>query len=267
MLVELLCLALFLSLSMSLAWAVRMRTGRSGWIDAIWSAAIGLASLAAAFAPAPPSAIKSRAFLAAAMILLWAGRLATHLAARTRGAADDPRYASLAREWGGDFPRRLFAFLQIQAAAGLPLVLAVAAAARSTEPFPSGGDMLGLALAMAALAGESVSDRQLVRFRRFHPEGGVCEIGLWRYSRHPNYFFEFLFWCAWPLMALDPAGVHLPQLVALGAPALIYWLLVHVSGIPLLEKHMLASRGAAFEAYRRRVNAFFPGPRRADRGG
>jgi steroid 5-alpha reductase family enzyme len=249
-----------LSLAMALAWLTRMRTGQSGWIDAIWSAATGLAAFVLALAP-PSAAPFGRRALAAGLVLIWAARLAGHIFARTRGAGDDPRYAALAREWGAAFPRRLFVFLQIQAAAALPLVGAVALAARSPRPFPDLFDLAGGLVAIAALAGEGLADAQLAQFRRAAPSGGLCEIGLWGASRHPNYFFEFLFWCAWPLIAFDPSGAYPRGLLALAAPAFIYWLLAHVSGVPPLEKHMRASRGAAFDDYARRVNRFFPGPR------
>ena len=87
----------------------------------------------------------------------------------------------------------------------------------------------------------------------------VCEAGLWRYSRHPNYFFEWVFWCAWPLFAVGTSAWAWTSLLA---PALMYWLLVHVSGIPPHEEHMLRSRGDKFRALQARVNAFFPGPRK-----
>ncbi|HUO53707.1 MAG TPA: DUF1295 domain-containing protein [Rhodoblastus sp.] len=256
----LLAIAAGLSLALSLAWLVRIRTGQSGWIDAIWSLATGLAGLVVALGPglSPPS---GRALLAAGLVLAWSLRLASHLFVRTRGACDDPRYAALAKEWGADFPRRLFIFLQIQAAAALPLVAAIALAARAPRPFPDLLDCAGMLVAVAALAGEALADAQLARFRRHAPRGALCETGLWRLSRHPNYFFEFLFWCAWPLIAFDRTGVYPEGWLAFAAPLFIYWLLVHVSGVPPLEKHMRASRGAAFEAYARRVNAFFPLPR------
>jgi steroid 5-alpha reductase family enzyme len=250
-----------LSLAMAMAWLVRMRTGRSGWIDTIWSAATGLVAFVLAWAPSSGAPFERRA-LAASLVAVWAARLAGHIFSRTRGAGEDPRYAALAREWGADFPRRLFVFLQIQAAAALPLVGAVAVAACAPRPFPDVFDLAGLVVAAAALFGEALADAQLAQFRRAAPSGGICEIGLWKYSRHPNYFFEFLFWCAWPLLALDLSGAFPQGLLALAAPAFIYWLLVHVSGVPPLEKHMRASRGAGFEAYARRVNVFFPGPRR-----
>ena len=248
----------WLGLAMSFAWTVRMRTGQSGWIDAIWSGATGLAGLVAALAAI--SASFGRPLLAAALVLAWGGRLAGHIAARTRGAGDDPRYAAFEKEWGVDFSRRLFLFLQIQAVAAWPLVGAVALAARSSRPFPDGLDFVGVVVAAAGLAGEGLSDAQLARFRRTAPRGSICEVGFWRYSRHPNYFFEVLFWCGWPLIAFDPG--HRLSLVALAAPLIMYGLLNYVSGVPPLEKSMRESRRATFDAYTRRVNRFFPGPRR-----
>ena len=93
-------------------------------------------------------------------------------------------------------------------------------------------------------------------------KGGVCEIGLWAYSRHPNYFFEWMAWLAYPVIAVGLPARNGFGLLAFAGPLLMYWLLVLVSGIPPLEKHMLLSRGEAFAAYQRRVNAFFLGPRR-----
>src|SRR5579863_5848415 len=129
----------WLALAMVFAWAVRLGTGQSGWMDAIWSAATGLSGIFVALTAAPASF--GRPWLAAALVLSWSARLAGHIGARTRGAGDDPRYAALEREWGADFSRRLFLFLQIQAAAAWPLVAAVAIAARSPRPFPDAFDL------------------------------------------------------------------------------------------------------------------------------
>ncbi len=233
---------------MSFAWFVRMRTGQSGWIDAIWAAATG----AAAIAYIGPHG--GRSLFAAAVVGFWAVRLAVHIAWRANGARDDPRYAALAREWGDAFPRRLFLFLQIQAAASLPLVAAAGIAARAPRPFPDVFDALGLLVALCGLAVEAVADEQLRRWRKGEPHGALCEAGLWGFSRHPNYFGEFLFWCAWPLIGFGGwRGA-----AALAAPAFIYLLLDRVSGVPPLEKHMRASRGAAFDDYAARVPRFFP---------
>ena len=250
--------AAMLSAFMAFAWIVQRLTGRSGWVDTIWSLAVGMGGVLAAEWP-DSAADPGRRIAVAVAITLWSLRLAGHIAARTKGGEDDPRYAELAKQWGSLFPVYLFVFLQIQAAAALILVLAVRLAAIRPGPFPAIGDMLGLALLVVAVIGEAVADAQLARFAKAHKgQKAVCDVGLWAWSRHPNYFFEWLGWCAWAVVAMDPLWPW--GWMAVAAPCLMYVLLVHVSGLPPLEAHMLKSRGAAFEAYRARVNAFFPGP-------
>ena len=247
-----------LVVAMTGAWVVQQLTGSSGWVDTIWSLAVGAGGLAAALLSAR-EAVAGRQVFVALLVAIWSLRLAWHIAARTRGAGEDPRYAALAQRWGRNFAPRLFVFLQIQAAAAFVLVLAVRMAAINPAPFPSLADMIGMVILLAAILGEAISDAQLSRFRRaHHGQKAVCDVGLWAYSRHPNYFFEWLAWCAWPFLALDATNWRAEALVALAAPVMMYVLLVHVSGIPPLEAHMIASRGDSFRAYQLRVNAFFP---------
>jgi steroid 5-alpha reductase family enzyme len=249
--------AIWLSLAMAIAWGVQRVTGLSGWIDTIWSLAVGLGGIAAALFAHGNFDRRMAVFV---LIAAWAARLASHIGSRTHGSGEDPRYAKFIEEWGDGAAWRLFVFLQIQALAAFILVLAVYLAAASNASFPRLLDGAAIFFAMLALVGEAIADRQLTRFRRSpQAKTEVCEIGLWQYSRHPNYFFEWLFWCAWPLFALTASPW---TWTALLAPVLMYWLLVHVSGLPPLEEHMLRSRGDKFRSLQNRVNAFFPGPRR-----
>lgn len=250
--------AAFLALAMAGAWAVQRSTGNSGWIDAVWSFATGAAGVAMALAPVdgPPD---GRQILAAVLVGAWGLRLGWHIAARSAGAADDPRYAALRGEWGAAFHSRLFWFLMIQAACALVLALAVLTASRGPAPFPAVTDFLAVAIMLVGVGGEALADAQLRAFRADPANRGkVCDTGLWGWSRHPNYFFEWLVWLAWPVMALG--GGWGWGVVTLAAPVLMYWLLVHASGIPPLEAAMLRSRGALYAAYQARVSAFFPWP-------
>ncbi len=251
-------IAICLSLAMAGAWTIQRSTGKSGWIDTIWSAAVGVGGVVAvSFAGGD----FERRVVLVIVICAWSLRLASYIGSRTRGAAEDPRYAKLIEDWGDGAEWRLFLFLQIQALVAFVLVLAVYLAAASEGPFPGAIDVLAILVAIAALGGEAISDAQLARFRRTSAaKTEVCEVGFWRYSRHPNYFFEWLFWCCWPLFA--SAG-SMSDGLSLLAPLMMYWLLVHVSGIPPLEDHMLRSRGGKFRALQHRVNAFFPGPRKS----
>lgn len=247
--------AITLSVTMTLAWGLVRKSGKSGWIDAIWSFSVGIGAIIAVVLA---DATWQRRSAILILVLAWSLRLGLHITQRSVSHGDDPRYAKLITEWGESASSRLFWFLQIQALAAFILVLSVYLAAMSRPGFPIFWDMIAVAIIAVALMGEALSDSQLARFRKT-PEAKteICETGLWAYSRHPNYFFEWLFWCAWPLMAITASPWSWLSLLA---PIQMYWLLVHVSGIPPLEQHMLKSRGEKFRAVQQRVNAFFPGP-------
>lgn len=253
-----LLLGLLCAGAMALAWRVVIATGNSGWTDAFWSFTVGAAGVLAAIGPLEGTEITPRNWLVALLVGLWSGRLGLHIARRTLRGKDDPRYAELKRGWGSRWKPHMLLFLQIQAAVALVLAVAVMAAAHYPAPLGP-GDALGVLIALVAIVGEATADRQLTRFAR-NPanRGKVCDTGLWAWSRHPNYFFETLYW-----VALVPIGIgHVWGWVALAAPVMMFVLLRYVSGVPPLEQHMLRSRGAAFAAYQQRVPVFFPRPPR-----
>jgi steroid 5-alpha reductase family enzyme len=252
-------LAAGLSAAMALAWVVQWRVGNAGWVDVAWTAATGLAGVAAALVPVdgPPG---PRQWLVAALAAIWALRLGLHLAQRVAQGPEDARYAGFRQEWGAAYQARMFVFLQIQAAAALLLALVMLAAARNPAPGLTVADDLGVLVMAVAIAGEGLADTQLRRFRADPAHRGqVCDVGLWAWSRHPNYFFEWLVWLAYPLLAISPG--YLWGWFALAGPLFMYWLLVHVSGVPPLEAQMRKSRGAAWDRYAARTSVFFPWPR------
>lgn len=254
--------ALVLALVMAIAWAVVLRTGKSGWTDTFWSGAIGVVGAVAVLVPTAPGEPNSRSFLVAALVAVWSARLAIHIGGRTLRGGDDPRYAQLRQQWGRHYRSRLLLFLEIQAAVAAVLVVAVLVAGHNPAPLGL-GDVAGVAIAAAAIVGETFADRQLAAFKADAGNSGmICDTGLWSLSRHPNYFFEWLHWLAYVPIGLSFSGNYPWGWITLAAPALMYWLLVHVSGVPPLEAHLRRTRGAAFENYRRRVRAFWPIPRR-----
>jgi steroid 5-alpha reductase family enzyme len=252
-------IAVSLSILMALAWMVQRRTGNSGWVDTIWTIAVGLVGAGSALWPIGGTAPNARQWLVAALVVTWSLRLGLHIAVRTAGITDDPRYAAFARDWGLDAPRKMFIFLQNQAFGSIPLVFAIFLAAR----FPSDAlrieDIIGVLILLSGIAGEALADAQLKKFRD-NPanKGRVCDIGLWRWSRHPNYFFEWFGWLAYPVIAISPAYAW--GWATLLAPLFMYWILVHVTGIPPLEEQMLRSRGERYRDYQSRTSRFFPLP-------
>jgi steroid 5-alpha reductase family enzyme len=262
-LIAVLLQSMALSAIMGGAWVVQQRTGNSGWVDTIWTFGLGLVSAVAAFVPFGSSEAGLRQFIVAGLVTIWSLRLGAHIANRSAGLSDDPRYAELTRGWGVDASLQMFWLLQKQALVSIPLAASVLLAAHNPAPELRLQDWLGVAVLLLAIAGEALADHQLRRFRADSANRGkVCDAGLWRWSRHPNYFFEWMGWISYPLIAVDFASEYPMGWLAFAGPICMYWLLNHVSGVPPLEEHMLRSRGDAYRRYQARTSVFFPVPPR-----
>lgn len=250
-----------LSAVMSTAWYLQQKTGNSGWVDVTWSFGVGGVAFIVALLPLEQNWPHWRQMAVAVLAVCWCVRLGLHIAIRTHAATDDPRYRDLIIQWGSDASRRMFWFLQSQAIVGTILALSIILAAHNPDPELRVQDFIGLIILITSLTGEAVADSQLRKFKAAsNTRNGICDIGLWRLSRHPNYFFEWLSWLAYPIIAIDFAGQNPFGWLSLAAPILMYWALVYVSGIPPLEDHMLRTRGDAFRAYQQRTRPFFPFP-------
>ena len=233
---------------------VARRIDNYGIVDIAWSYAFAvLAVFYALFAPGWPA----RRALIAGMAVLWSLRLGTHLYRRVMGhhPVEDGRYVQLRKDWAGNFGPKMFGFFQLQAASVVLLGVAFLVSSFNSAPRLHALEVAGALLWLIALAGESLADRQLAAFKRVPAnQGHVCAVGLWRYSRHPNYFFEWLVWVAYFIFALaSPHG----WVAAIG-PASILFLLLRVSGIPLTEEQSLRSKGEAYRRYQRTTSAFVP---------
>jgi steroid 5-alpha reductase family enzyme len=230
-------------------WGVQVRTRDASHVDVGWAAGLGLLAIAcAALLDGDPA----RRALVGTMAAVWSLRLAAHLYFdRVHGKPEDGRYAALRASWGADANRNFFFFFQAQAL--LDVLLALPFAALSAKTGPLGAfDFVGAAVWLAAVAGEASADRALARFRaRPDSKGRVCREGLWRLSRHPNYFFEWLHWLAYAAMAPADWRVWL-------SPALMLFFLLRVTGIPATEAQALKSRGDAYRDYQKTTSMFVP---------
>lgn len=249
------------SVVMSGIWVVQQRTGNSGWVDVGWTFGLGAVAAVGVMLAESPGSEMERRLLVAALVTVWAMRLGLQIVQRTLSSTDDPRYRELADQWGEAAHIRMLGLLVLQALVSVPLIASIDVAALRPGPAPSAADVVGAAVMLAAIAGEGISDRQLWRFRhapdRRHT---ICRAGLWRYSRHPNYFFQWLGWLAYAVIAIEPAGSYGFGWLSLTGALCMYALLVHVSGIPPLEAHMVRSRGKAYRDYQATTSAFFPLP-------
>lgn len=222
-------------------------------VDTVWALGLGLSAIIYYLLASPDT---WRAHVALVIMLFWSGRLGLHLIRdRVLPGKEDPRYAALAVHWGDRAKFRfVFVFLgQIPLVAVfiLPFTLVVVHEDATWRLL----DTIGLLIAIVALSGEMIADHQLARFRRRPDSSGkVCREGLWKYSRHPNYFFEWLHWFAYVAFSL---GAPLGGLSLL-APVMMYLFLRYVTGVPFAERSSLKSRGDAYRNYQKTTNTFFP---------
>ncbi len=197
---------------MAALWAWHFRLKDAGIVDPGWSAGIGLISLLyALLGPGWPL----RRAAVAAMALVWSVRLTAHLARRLHGEPEEGRYRALRAEWSGkgaNVSRRFLFFFLIQGLLDVFLSLPMLLAVLNPAPRFSGWEIAGAALWLVSIAGESLADAQLAAFKR-NPanRGRTCDTGLWRYSRHPNYFFEWLVWVACSSSRSARRGALLPR--------------------------------------------------------
>lgn len=241
------------SVLLSAVWAVQLRTRNAGLVDAVWSWCLGGLGVLCAAAGTAPAGTR---LLLALLSGTWGLRLGTHLLLRNHGKPEDGRYRRFREQWGGRADFKLFWFFQLQALfAALLSIGFLPVAFRPEAPGPA-ALAAACGLWLAAVAGEGLADWQLERFKQDPANRGqVCRRGLWRYSRHPNYFFECLHWLAYLPLAY---GAPLWWL-ALAPPAVMAFLLLKMSGIPLTEAHLVQSR-PGYADYVRTTSAFVPWP-------
>ena len=241
------------ALSMAVLWAVHLRTRNAGLVDVGWAGAIG--ALGVFFAATSPGYVPRRIMLAA-MIGLWSLRLTTYLLRdRVLGKPEEGRYRTLRKHWGESANPKLFFFFQAQAVLAFLFALPVLVASRHPLDALRPWDVLALAVWVVGFGGIAVSDRQLERFKR-NPfnRGKTCREGLWRYSRHPNYFFEWIHWWSYAVGALGAPFWWAPMLL----PFVLLVFILKVTGIPPTEAQALASRGEDYRRYQRTTSAFVP---------
>jgi steroid 5-alpha reductase family enzyme len=201
-----------------------------------------------------------RTLILALMVVLWALRLGFHLLfTRVNGQPEEGRYAELRRKWGSNIGFKFLLFFEFQALLcgilSLPFLLAMHDPSKNPLDLEEVLENVGATIWVIAFLGESIADWQLARFKK-NPKnkGRVCDVGLWRYSRHPNYFFEWLIWVSFAIVASPAKYGYLGIL----SPALILYFLFRVTGIPATEEQALRSKGDAYRKYQRSTSAFIP---------
>jgi len=238
---------------MAVLWLIHLRIGNAAIVDAGWAAGLALLAILYAF---QGDGLPERRVAIAIVASLWGFRLALHLLIdRVIGQSEEGRYRELREQWKTHLPAKFFVFFQFQALLDVLLSVPFLLVALNPAPEISGVEIAGAALWCLAFAGEALADRQLRRFKADPGNRGrVCRTGLWNYSRHPNYFFEWLIWVAFFLMALPAMYGWISAI----SPILILLFLFRITGIPATEAQAIRSRGELYREYQRTTSAFFP---------
>ena len=238
---------------MLLLWLIHLRTGNAAIVDAGWAG--GLALLGAIYAVLG-GGYWLRAALIGAMSGIWGLRLAVYLlTTRIIGHPEEGRYQELRRQWKTNIPFKFLLFYEFQALLCVVLATPFLMAARNPNPRLFWIEWAAAGLWALAMAGETAADAQLNKFKSDPSNKGLtCQTGLWRYSRHPNYFFEWLIWVAFASFALaSPGGFW-----GLLSPALILYFVLRVTGIPATEAQAIRTRGEEYRRYQQTTSAFAP---------
>ncbi len=245
---------------MFVLWLVHLRTGNAAIVDAGWAG--GLVLLAWVYA-AGGHGDPLRSLVVAVMAGVWGLRLSGYLlVTRVIGQPEEGRYVELRRAWRTHVPLKFLLFFECQAVLCVALSTPFLLPALNAAPGLHAIECAGLLVWALGMSGEIAADTQLHRFKADPANRGrTCRVGLWRWSRHPNYFFEWTVWVGFALFALgSPHG-----LVGLLSPALMLYFLLRVTGIPATEAQALRSRGDEYRNYQRTTSAFVPWfPRRPE---
>ncbi len=244
----------------TVTWAVSVKINNYGLLDVAWS--YGVAILAPIYA-LNGTGDPVRKWIMTGIGAAWSLRLGTYILLRVlrHHPHEDVRYETLRAKWPG---RGMFlAFFELQAVLVVIFSLPFLFVSFGLKSPVGVVDAFGLALALFGLAGEAVADKQMKQFKNDPAnKNSVCQAGLWRYSRHPNYFFESLVWWGFFIVAASASGSWLGWLTVV-CPLLMLFFLFKVTGIPLTEEYAVRSKGDAYREYQRTTSAFVPWFRKA----
>lgn len=240
---------LYLFLQMVFVWMLYRKTNNPSIVDSSWSIGLMMAGFIYLFS----AQVSQRNLIIAALLGAWALRLAGYIWwTRLRLGHQDKRYTSLSSQWKISQSLGFFLNFQLQALLIFFISFIFFLISLSHATTLSSLDLAAILLVLTSIAGETTADLQLQRFKKMNP-GKVCDVGLWYYSRHPNYFFDWLTWCGFALFALpSPFGC-----IGLLSLILLYIIFTRITG-PITERGSIQSRGAAYLQYQAVTSMFVP---------
>jgi steroid 5-alpha reductase family enzyme len=241
---------IYIIIQMFCVWLLYRVTKNPSIVDVAWAAGLTVSGLIYLWS----EPVNLRLFVISGLLLIWGLRLGGYLwFTRIRKSIIDKRYIKLSENWKIAKSLGFFLNFQLQGLFILIISIVFLFAVTGTGQTLSWVDGLGVWLVVTGIIGETIADQQLYHFKK-QQLGNVCDLGLWKYSRHPNYFFEWIVWCGFTIFGLQ----HNVGCLGIVSPLLLYLIMTKITG-PLTEAVSIASRGEAYLAYQRTTPQFFPG--------
>lgn len=245
--------ALLITIIMCIVWLLSLLKRDMSIVDGFWG--LGFIAVACHFAYRLND-LQPKQFLVTYLVCLWGMRLAIHIFYRNMGKGEDPRYQTFRKDWKENtWWISLFKVFLLQGVLMLVISLSVLNVMTESADYLSPVNQIGVFLWLLGWIFESTADYQLLRFKK-NPanKGRVMDQGLWRYSRHPNYFGEVCVW--WGMFFISMGSGY--WFISILSPLLITYLLLKVSGVTLLEKRYEGND--KYAEYKRKTSSFFPLP-------
>lgn len=238
-------------------WLLQANRRNASYVDIGWT--LGLAICALVYA-LHTNGLLLRKMMILMLVCLWAGRLSALLIQRLiKDPSEDSRYAKIRADWKTNQNFKFLAMFLFQGLLDIVLSLPFVLICLNPSPTIAPLEVIGFLISIVGLSGEIIADEQLRAFKAEPSnKGKVCAVGLWNYSRHPNYFFEWVIWFGYFIFALSaPWGF-----TAIISPLLMIVFLLKVSGIPLAEAQALKTKGEEYRRYQAQTSMFVPLPKR-----
>lgn len=250
MIYQLVGLSIALIIYFFFGWVLSYKTDKYAWIDFFWASSFILVISFVNWWYSNPSLITLSFIMG-----IWSLRLSGLLFKRIRNENEDPRYKTLKAHWGAKSSKYFLLLYLFEGVLTLFLCIPLYMNALAADTSMNTWNYIGIGMFFFSILGETISDSQLSIFKREHTgQRKVCNVGLWKYSRHPNYFFEIVIWLSYGFYGLSLANPLLNFI-----PFIIMFVFItRITGIPYAEKQALLSKGSLYKEYQETTNALFP---------
>ncbi len=246
---------------MIIGWVIALLIKNTSYVDVLWAYGVGVLGVSFLVIQSD-QCHPARLAVLEGILAVWSLRLGTHLLRRCWGKPEDARYAYLREYLGKNANLGFFFFFQVQAFWILLFASPFLILVQNSQELGV-WDHLGLIIWITGFVGVTLADKQLQEFKQKHKDSRkeVCDTGLWKYTRHPNYFFEWVLWFGYIPLGIHAFGGQWLFLI----PPVLYFFLTKITGIPFVEARKIEASGDAYKNYVKTTSSFFPrSPRNED---